>query len=74
MPPFQDLVPMIHNQSEYIKHLEAEVKFCKVQYGRVYVECCNLTTFFITVLICARVVSGRAAGDETADQCGGGRK
>ncbi|XP_040929995.1 serologically defined colon cancer antigen 8 homolog isoform X2 [Betta splendens] len=28
-PPFQDLVPMIHNQSEYIKHLEAEVKFCK---------------------------------------------
>ncbi|XP_061601911.1 serologically defined colon cancer antigen 8 homolog isoform X2 [Cololabis saira] len=29
LPAFQDLVPMIHNQSEYIKHLEAEVKFCK---------------------------------------------
>ncbi|XP_072292471.1 serologically defined colon cancer antigen 8 homolog [Eucyclogobius newberryi] len=26
---FQDLVPMIHNQSDYIQHLEAEVKFCK---------------------------------------------
>ncbi|KAJ0066984.1 hypothetical protein NL108_006232 [Boleophthalmus pectinirostris] len=25
----QDLVPMIHNQSDYIQHLEAEVKFCK---------------------------------------------
>ncbi|XP_076831564.1 serologically defined colon cancer antigen 8 homolog isoform X3 [Brachyhypopomus gauderio] len=25
----QDLVPIIHNQSEYIQHLEAEVKFCK---------------------------------------------
>ncbi|XP_068575632.1 serologically defined colon cancer antigen 8 homolog [Cebidichthys violaceus] len=29
MPAFQDLVPMIHNQSEYIQHLEAEVKLCK---------------------------------------------
>ncbi|KAM6915926.1 serologically defined colon cancer antigen 8 homolog [Xenentodon cancila] len=29
LPALQDLVPMIHNQSEYIKHLEAEVKFCK---------------------------------------------
>uniref|UniRef100_A0A672JNV1 Serologically defined colon cancer antigen 8 n=1 Tax=Salarias fasciatus TaxID=181472 RepID=A0A672JNV1_SALFA len=29
LPAFQDLVPMIQNQSEYIKHLEAEVKFCK---------------------------------------------
>ncbi|XP_070696606.1 serologically defined colon cancer antigen 8 homolog [Pempheris klunzingeri] len=29
LPGFQDLVPMIHNQSEYIQHLEAEVKFCK---------------------------------------------
>ncbi|XP_074501687.1 serologically defined colon cancer antigen 8 homolog [Sebastes fasciatus] len=28
-PAFQDLVPMIHNQSEYIQHLEAEVKLCK---------------------------------------------
>ncbi|CAJ1067112.1 serologically defined colon cancer antigen 8 homolog [Xyrichtys novacula] len=28
-PAFHDLVPMIHNQSEYIQHLEAEVKFCK---------------------------------------------
>ncbi|KAI1886404.1 hypothetical protein AGOR_G00213670 [Albula goreensis] len=28
-PMAQDLVPMIHNQSEYIQHLEAEVKFCK---------------------------------------------
>uniref|UniRef100_A0A8C2WS09 SHH signaling and ciliogenesis regulator sdccag8 n=1 Tax=Cyclopterus lumpus TaxID=8103 RepID=A0A8C2WS09_CYCLU len=26
---FQDLVPMIHNQSDYIQHLEAEVKLCK---------------------------------------------
>ncbi|XP_036402578.1 serologically defined colon cancer antigen 8 homolog isoform X2 [Megalops cyprinoides] len=29
LPQAQDLVPMIHNQSEYIQHLEAEVKFCK---------------------------------------------
>ncbi|KAJ8387332.1 hypothetical protein AAFF_G00158280 [Aldrovandia affinis] len=29
IPTAQDLVPMIHNQSEYIQHLEAEVKFCK---------------------------------------------
>ncbi|XP_035519379.1 serologically defined colon cancer antigen 8 homolog [Morone saxatilis] len=29
LPAFHDLVPMIHNQSEYIQHLEAEVKFCK---------------------------------------------
>lgn len=29
MPAVQDLVPIIHNQSEYIQHLEAEVKFCK---------------------------------------------
>ncbi|XP_037639239.1 serologically defined colon cancer antigen 8 homolog [Sebastes umbrosus] len=29
LPAFQDLVPMIHNQSEYIQHLEAEVKLCK---------------------------------------------
>uniref|UniRef100_A0A3Q4AZ44 Serologically defined colon cancer antigen 8 n=1 Tax=Mola mola TaxID=94237 RepID=A0A3Q4AZ44_MOLML len=29
LSPSQDLVPMIHNQSEYIQHLEAEVKFCK---------------------------------------------
>uniref|UniRef100_A0A8C4I6A9 SHH signaling and ciliogenesis regulator sdccag8 n=1 Tax=Dicentrarchus labrax TaxID=13489 RepID=A0A8C4I6A9_DICLA len=29
LPAFQDLVPMINNQSEYIQHLEAEVKFCK---------------------------------------------
>ncbi|XP_024916303.1 serologically defined colon cancer antigen 8 homolog isoform X4 [Cynoglossus semilaevis] len=28
-PVYQDLVPMIHNQSEYIQHLEAEVKLCK---------------------------------------------
>ncbi|KAJ8360262.1 hypothetical protein SKAU_G00167870 [Synaphobranchus kaupii] len=28
-PMAQDLVPMIHNQTEYIQHLEAEVKFCK---------------------------------------------
>lgn len=26
---FQDLVPMIYNQPDYIQHLEAEVKFCK---------------------------------------------
>uniref|UniRef100_A0A8D3DJZ6 SHH signaling and ciliogenesis regulator sdccag8 n=1 Tax=Scophthalmus maximus TaxID=52904 RepID=A0A8D3DJZ6_SCOMX len=30
LPVFQDLVPMIHNQSDYIQHLEAEVKLCKV--------------------------------------------
>uniref|UniRef100_A0A8C9V6J7 SHH signaling and ciliogenesis regulator sdccag8 n=1 Tax=Scleropages formosus TaxID=113540 RepID=A0A8C9V6J7_SCLFO len=29
LPSLQDLVPIIHNQSEYIQHLEAEVKFCK---------------------------------------------
>lgn len=29
LPAFQDLVPMIHNQSDYIQHLEAEVKLCK---------------------------------------------
>ncbi|GAA6110495.1 serologically defined colon cancer antigen 8 homolog isoform X1 [Tachysurus ichikawai] len=29
LPEVQDLVPIIHNQSEYIQHLEAEVKFCK---------------------------------------------
>ncbi|XP_065815369.1 serologically defined colon cancer antigen 8 homolog isoform X2 [Labrus bergylta] len=29
LPAFQDLVP-IHNQSEYIQHLEAEVKFCQM--------------------------------------------
>ncbi|KAG7272897.1 hypothetical protein CRUP_009399, partial [Coryphaenoides rupestris] len=29
MPAIQDLVPVIYNQSEYILHLEAEVKFCK---------------------------------------------
>ncbi|XP_036429736.1 serologically defined colon cancer antigen 8 homolog [Colossoma macropomum] len=29
LPAVQDLVPIIHNQSEYIQHLEAEVKFCK---------------------------------------------
>ncbi|XP_058507239.1 serologically defined colon cancer antigen 8 homolog isoform X2 [Solea solea] len=29
LPVFQDLVPVIHNQSEYIQHLEAEVKLCK---------------------------------------------
>uniref|UniRef100_A0A3B3QE78 SHH signaling and ciliogenesis regulator sdccag8 n=1 Tax=Paramormyrops kingsleyae TaxID=1676925 RepID=A0A3B3QE78_9TELE len=29
LPAVQDLVPILHNQSEYIRHLEAEVKFCK---------------------------------------------
>ncbi|KAJ3609982.1 hypothetical protein NHX12_022076, partial [Muraenolepis orangiensis] len=29
VPAIQDLVPIIYNQSEYIQHLEAEVKFCK---------------------------------------------
>ncbi|XP_062852072.1 serologically defined colon cancer antigen 8 homolog isoform X2 [Trichomycterus rosablanca] len=29
LPPVKDLVPIIHNQSEYIQHLEEEVKFCK---------------------------------------------
>lgn len=30
LPAMQDLVPIIHNQSDYIRQLEAEVKFCKV--------------------------------------------
>ncbi|XP_021432040.2 serologically defined colon cancer antigen 8 homolog isoform X1 [Oncorhynchus mykiss] len=29
LPAVKDLVPILHNQSEYIQHLEAEVKFCK---------------------------------------------
>ncbi|XP_012720434.2 serologically defined colon cancer antigen 8 homolog isoform X2 [Fundulus heteroclitus] len=29
LPAFQDLVPMNYDQSDYIQHLEAEVKFCK---------------------------------------------
>ncbi|XP_058507240.1 serologically defined colon cancer antigen 8 homolog isoform X3 [Solea solea] len=29
LSPPKDLVPVIHNQSEYIQHLEAEVKLCK---------------------------------------------
>ncbi|XP_059796828.1 serologically defined colon cancer antigen 8 isoform X4 [Balaenoptera ricei] len=29
MPALQDLVPIISDQSQYIHHLEAEVKFCK---------------------------------------------
>ncbi|XP_041645271.1 serologically defined colon cancer antigen 8 homolog isoform X2 [Cheilinus undulatus] len=29
LPTFQNLVPTIHNQSEYVQHLEAEVKFYK---------------------------------------------
>uniref|UniRef100_A0A1A7X961 Serologically defined colon cancer antigen 8 n=1 Tax=Iconisemion striatum TaxID=60296 RepID=A0A1A7X961_9TELE len=29
VPALQNLVPMIHDQSDYIQHLEAEVKFCK---------------------------------------------
>uniref|UniRef100_A0A4W5NY45 SHH signaling and ciliogenesis regulator sdccag8 n=1 Tax=Hucho hucho TaxID=62062 RepID=A0A4W5NY45_9TELE len=29
IPAVKDLVPILHNQSEYIQHLEAEVKFCK---------------------------------------------
>ncbi|XP_048865182.1 serologically defined colon cancer antigen 8 homolog isoform X2 [Brienomyrus brachyistius] len=29
VPAVQDLVPILQNQSEYIRHLEAEVKFCK---------------------------------------------
>uniref|UniRef100_A0A665WUX9 Serologically defined colon cancer antigen 8 n=1 Tax=Echeneis naucrates TaxID=173247 RepID=A0A665WUX9_ECHNA len=31
LPAFKDLVPMVHNQSEYIQHLEAEVNLCKEQ-------------------------------------------
>ncbi|XP_015253711.1 PREDICTED: serologically defined colon cancer antigen 8 [Cyprinodon variegatus] len=29
LPAFQDLIPMNYDQSGYIQHLEAEVKFCK---------------------------------------------
>ncbi|NWI85669.1 SDCG8 protein, partial [Pitta sordida] len=28
-PALSDLIPIIHDQSQYINHLEAEVKFCK---------------------------------------------
>lgn len=45
-PYFQDLVPVIHNQSEYIQHLEAQVKFCKV-YSHVY----HFWNFFL-ILLC----------------------
>ncbi|XP_043112014.1 serologically defined colon cancer antigen 8 homolog isoform X3 [Puntigrus tetrazona] len=34
LPGVHDLVPIIHNQSEYIQHLEAEVKFCKLNMER----------------------------------------
>lgn len=30
LPALSDLVPIINDQSQYINHLEAEVKFCKV--------------------------------------------
>lgn len=30
MPTVHNLVPIINDQSQYIHHLEAEVKFCKV--------------------------------------------
>uniref|UniRef100_A0A663N4E3 Serologically defined colon cancer antigen 8 n=1 Tax=Athene cunicularia TaxID=194338 RepID=A0A663N4E3_ATHCN len=29
LPAFSDLIPIINDQSQYINHLEAEVKFCK---------------------------------------------
>uniref|UniRef100_A0A8C7XZZ9 SHH signaling and ciliogenesis regulator sdccag8 n=1 Tax=Oryzias sinensis TaxID=183150 RepID=A0A8C7XZZ9_9TELE len=29
LPSSQDLVPTVQNQSQYIQHLEAEIKFCK---------------------------------------------
>lgn len=32
LPGLSDLVPIINDQSQYINHLEAEVKFCKVFY------------------------------------------
>jgi len=30
LPDPSDLIPRINDQSQYIDHLEAEVKFCKV--------------------------------------------
>lgn len=30
LPALSELVPIINDQSQYISHLEAEVKFCKV--------------------------------------------
>lgn len=33
MPTVHNLVPIINDQSQYIHHLEAEVKFCKVSYS-----------------------------------------
>lgn len=74
LSPSQDLVPMIHNQSEYIQHLEAEVKFCKVYshtndfhsvFGVLFYISANLDTSHCITL-------GRAARDETADQSSGG--
>ncbi|XP_060943737.1 serologically defined colon cancer antigen 8 homolog [Limanda limanda] len=39
---FQDLVPMIHNQSDYIRRLEAEVRLCKVQQAEEMGDHANL--------------------------------
>ncbi len=51
---------MIHNQSEYIQHLEAEVKFCKVRaqmYACVYICCpfccCADLGTFLFISLCA---------------------
>ncbi|XP_010071754.1 PREDICTED: serologically defined colon cancer antigen 8 [Pterocles gutturalis] len=33
LPAISDLVPIINDQSQYINHLEAEVKFCKEELG-----------------------------------------
>ena len=38
LPDLSDLVPIINDQSQYINHLEAEVKFCKVFYT-IYFTC-----------------------------------
>lgn len=38
---------MIHNQSEYIQHLEAEVKFCKVC-AQMYVRVCACVCVYIS--------------------------
>lgn len=69
-----DLVPMSHNQSEYIQHLEAEVKLCKVyshaNVGGLLFRSSAFTFLYFSVCL----MSGRAPIDETVDQCGGGGK
>lgn len=70
LPAFHDLVPIVNNQSEYIKHLEAEVKFCKVCAHKHFIFLCFIFATLLT-LCCVCVTSGRAGGNEAAGQSGG---